>query len=213
MGDLLSFLSQEELADIKTDVREAILNHVSVMYGVPFTKPIVFIYRKLLSTNPDMSSGVVSPTFEDTKINGYGAVSVGYQAAINDDLMRKADEFIMFDPTQLTSSPGTDDTVLLMVSYYGKVTLTQGSAAVSGADTLFVLNGVQGGDYLVDCVSGTPVQIASVESEESLTLLDAWPTTTLYDVEFEIYRSYIVVDHRVDPISSLIRLGLRRAGG
>ena len=213
MGDLLSFLSEEELAFIRQDVREAVLNHDSVIYGVPYTHPLTFVYRKLISSSTDMSSGQVTPVWEYTTINGYGAVSVGYKAALNDDLMRKADEFVMFDPTQLSSKPGSDDSVLLMLSHVGKITLTNGSAIVTGANTVFVLNSVQGGDYLIPCVTEVPVRIDSVQSETQLTLEDTWASSTLYDVEFTINRSYVIVDYRIDPVASLIRMGLRRAGG
>ena len=213
MGDILDFLSPEDLYNIRTDVRDAVLNHDKVMYGVPYTKPITFIYRRLLSAAADMSSGAITPVWEDTKINGYGAPSTAFQAALHDDLVRKADEFVMFDPTQLSAKPGSDDQILLMSSFQGKITLTSGSVVVTGTNTNFVLDGVLGGDWLLETANDTLVKIDSISSNEQLLLESAWSGSDLYDIEFEIYRSYIMVDFRIDAIGALIRLGLRRSGG
>lgn len=68
----------------------------------------------------------------------------------------------------------------------GTVSLTAGSAAVSGASTLFALRACAGGILIVN---GVAAAIASVESDTAATLEQAWPGSTVAGSSYVIARS------------------------
>jgi hypothetical protein len=211
MGDLLTFLSQEDLINIRTDAREAVLNFESILYGQPPSRPISFIYRRLVSQTMNLSTGAQTPTWEDTRVSGFGGIQVMFAKASNG--ITAGDPCVMFDPTLITAPPQDQDRVLLRVTMDGHVGLETGSDTVSGIDTQFVKHGVQGGDVLIDCdVISTKLEIESVQSETELTLVEDWTGAMLPYLKYEIFRSHIITDRKVDPMGALIRLGLKRAG-
>ena len=65
----------------------------------------------------------------------------------------------------------------------GTVTLTNGSAEVSGDGTAWAINGVVGGVF--SC-GGMSVPIASVDDDETLTLAYPWPGSNASDVAYAI---------------------------
>lgn len=213
MGDLLTFLSPQELDSIRTDFREIILNIDSVLYGQPPSRPITFIYRRFLSQTTDMSSGAVVATWEDTRIDGFGGFLAKRDITVDEYKMQVGDQFVMFDPTKLKAPPTNDDRILLYVTFDGTVSLDSGSATVTGFNTEFIRDGVQGGDLLLDCdVTNSILEIASIQSKTSLTLRSAWTGADLPYLKYEIFRAHSIIDNKADPLGALTRLGLRRAG-
>jgi hypothetical protein len=198
---------------MRTDVRELVLSFDSALYGTRPTLPITFIYRKLLTQTVDVSSGVVSTTWDNKRINGYGGHIAIHDMELNKDKLEIGDQFILFDVSQIDSPPKDDDRVLLFVTYKGTVSLDNGSAVIQGLDTEFLKEGVQGGDVLIDCdITGNVVEIASVQSDTQLTLRSNWTGSDIPYAKYEIFRSHNIIDSKIDPILALTRLGLRRAG-
>lgn len=67
----------------------------------------------------------------------------------------------------------------------GTASVANASTAVTGQGTSWATNGLQAGDLF--CVNGvSPVRIASVNSNTSITLAYAWPGTTLITGNYEI---------------------------
>lgn len=213
MGDMLSFLSPEDLEFMRGDAREAILNLDSVLYGQPPSRPITFIYRRLLTQSVDLGQGGVNSSWDDRRINGYGGHIALHDMTVAGDKIQIGDQFVMFDPTQLGAPVKNDDRVLLYITYDGTVGLTNNSTAVTGFGTDFIKTGVQGGDLLVDCdITNSLLEIASVQSPTALTLKNVWSGVTTPYMKYEIFRSHTIIDNKVDPLLALTRLGLRRAG-
>jgi hypothetical protein len=209
VGDMLSFLSQEDLIFMRADAREAVLNFEAILHGVSATRPVSFMYRRLLTQSMNVSSGVTTTTWEDTRISGFGGVQVMYAR----DATAVGDPCVMFDPTVLSSPPKDQDRVLLYVTVQGYLSLVSGSASVTGTDTEFEKHGVQGGDVLIDCdITNSKLPIASVQSNTQLTLSSNWTGATTPYVKYEIFRSHVIIDRKIDPMGALIRLGLKRAG-
>lgn len=65
----------------------------------------------------------------------------------------------------------------------GTVTLTNGSAEVTGDGTAWAINGVTGGLF---SVAGMSIPIASVEGDTSLTLAYPWPGSNLSGASYAI---------------------------
>ena len=213
MGDMLQFLSQEDLDFIRQDARDAVLNLDSILYNQPITRPITFIFRRMLTQNVDLASGTVTQTWDDKRINGYGGHIALHDMTVAGDKMQIGDQFVMFDPTQLDAPPNNDDRVLLYIVFDGTIALTNGSKTVTGQGMDFIKAGVQGGDVIIDCdILNAELEIESVQSSTSLTLRNAWTGVTTLYVKYEIFRSHTIIDNKIDPLLALTRLGLRRAG-
>jgi len=201
---MIDLLNEEEICDIREDVK-------SVLEDNDFEVDI--IYRRVLGRAFDTGTGAVTRSVSDTVLKAFMGNHSAREVANSGGILNLGDPLFMFDPRMIDGFPKSDDLILREVSNAGHLVLTQASANVTGYNTLFSTDGVQGGDLvIVQNLAQTNVDVKSVTGETTMVLKAAWTPASEPAIKFKIYRVYEIVNRIVDPIKAAYRLSAKRAG-
>jgi len=202
---MLNFLTQEELENIREDAQN-VLEDCDVRN--------LILYRRLTGRTVNTGTGAISLTYQDTEIYATRGDMTARAIAASGGRYQIGDEFVLFSPSTMDSTPRPDDSIMRLITCAGHLKLTAASAAIVGYNTQFLLDGVLGGDSVVINTSGAPVGVirGTVASDVSATLKDVWAGTSEAAVEYKIYRTYSIVQRIVDPLKLAVRLVIRRMG-
>jgi len=202
---MINLLTIEEIEYIREDVK-------SILEDCDFDNPI--IYRRLVSRTMNTGTGAVTPVYSDIVIRAWRGDLTAREVAISGGQYRMGDEAFMFDPALMDATPRPDDRILREVTTAGHVKLVNGSNALVGYNTLFLLEGILGGDLLVIATTGAPTATikAPISSDTASLLKENWPGTSEAAVAFKIYRQYEIISRIVDELKAGVRIIGRRLG-
>lgn len=199
---MLDLLNEDELLDIREDFKD-IMEDPRASVGI--------IYRRLVSRSLNTGTGIVTPTYTETKIQAFRCDLSAKEVAASGGAYRVGDEIFYFDPSVMDSVPLPDDRILREVSREGHVALSLASDVLTGYNTRFLLDGIHGGDILQITTEGAlPVTIKSVSGNVAGILKSSWSQAPESAVEYRIYRVYEIVSRMVDPIKAAVKLVGRR---
>lgn len=198
----LDILTPKQLDVFKADVK-------SLLEDPEITSD--FIYRRLISSVYDPAVGQSVVTFNDVPLKGARGNHSIRDIAGSGGLLAIGDQMMVFDGSLVGGDLSTRDKLLITVTSAGAVNVVQGQSVVEAYDTVFMTDGVMPGDFL-KLEDETMVQIASVGSEEQLTLNANWSVDSRVEAPYQILRLYSIVMWMRDPITKALRVSYRRVG-
>lgn len=201
---MVDILNYEERLDILQDVQD-ILEDCDLSVNI--------LYRRIVPSSRvfNVSTGANTPTYIDTPIIAILANHTARDVANSGGTLKVGDVFFMFAQHRLPYALRPDDRIACEVTGKGHVVLTNNQVTVTGYNTKFFGDGLQGGDLL--SIDDTLYDIAKVTSETGLNLKTAWAGSSEPAKEYKTYRIYEIVVPMQDPIKACVRLSARRAGG
>ena len=200
---MTDFLTADELSMIRSESKAVIEDE---------QMSVVIIYRRLIGSVFNPSTGTTTPTWTEITMRGFRTEFDFRDMAMSGGSIRVGDHMFLFDPVLLQAMPKPDDRVLEIVTKNGQVSLTNNSATLHGiGKTDFVQAGVQGGDIIR--INGVDRLVKTTTDDRTLTVSVNYTGSNVLAANYVIYRSHEVVGHARSALRSVTRLQLRRAGG
>lgn len=188
--------------------KNMIATDLSNLFGDPqVTRKIVM--RKLTNRVLDVTTGLYTDTWANTTVQAMKGIYMSTEMPTGKGmgLMQFGDFYFLVPMKEVTSlGLDKDDRILEMKYNTGSVSVTNGSATVTGDGTSWLTTIGKGDWFKLETEPNSYLlEVLSVNSDTSLTLASTYAGVTKINFSFEVYHEYNIVGKDEDTFTGIIQ--------
>ena len=166
------------------------------------------VMRKVTGRSLDVTTGIYTDTWTSTTSYAMKGIYMSTEMPTGKGMgiMQFGDFYYLIPMKDVTAlNLDKDDRILELRDNSGTVTVTNGSATVTGDGTTWTTSIGKGDWFKLETEENSSlIEVLSVNSDTSLTLSSTYGGVTKSNFPFEVYLEYMVVGHDADTFNGIM---------